>query len=311
MDTKKIKKTFKKTFVSIFALLFPSKRIGRAIRYTGKYQDIPKMFEVTGMLLKKRCVERTVEDCKYYVSVVATVKDEGEYIEEWLEYHKYIGVQHFYIYDNESSDNLEELLAPYIKEGLVTYIAYPGQSMQLEIYNHALDTFGSETYWLMYVDIDEFFVLPQHDNLSEYLKGNENYDQIVVPWYIYGDSGYKVQTEGLVIERFTFRCRNVHSTGKSISRSHRMLYALVHKHCIYGKEIVANPEEVRCHHYYGKSEEEFINKKIKRGDVMHGAKNTPKLTEFRAFNKNDVHDDCMEKHVEPVKKAIAETRSKT
>lgn len=303
-------KFLKKTFVSIFALFFPNKKIGRAVRYTGKYESIPKMFEVTGKLLKKRCVEKVPEDCKYYVSVIATVKNEGEYMEEWLEYYRLIGVSHFYIYDNESSDNLETLLAPYIAEGLVTYTAYPGQAKQLEIYNHALTTFGAESYWLMYVDIDEFFVLVPHSSLPEYLKEKEIYDQVVVPWYIYGDSAQKVQLEGLVMERFTYRCKDLHSTGKSISRSHRMLYALVHKHCIYGEEVRALPEEIRCHHYYGKSEEEFINKKIKRGDVMHGATKTPKLAEFYAFNKNDVQDTIMEKYVDVVKNAIAERRAK-
>ena len=38
---------------------------------------------------------------KYSVSIVAIAKNEGIYFKEWIEYHKLIGIEHFYIYNNE------------------------------------------------------------------------------------------------------------------------------------------------------------------------------------------------------------------
>ncbi|ELV04510.1 glycosyltransferase family 92 protein [Brachyspira hampsonii] len=58
---------------------------------------------------------------KDYISILATVKNEAPYIKEWIEYHRIIGAERFYIYDNESTDNLKEVLEPYIKEGIVIY----------------------------------------------------------------------------------------------------------------------------------------------------------------------------------------------
>ena len=46
---------------------------------------------------------------KYFMSIACIIKNEGPYLREWLEYHKLIGVEHFYVYDNESSDNTKEL----------------------------------------------------------------------------------------------------------------------------------------------------------------------------------------------------------
>lgn len=46
----------------------------------------------------------TISECNYGISIAAIVKDEVEYIEEWIQFHILMGIEHFYIYDNESSD---------------------------------------------------------------------------------------------------------------------------------------------------------------------------------------------------------------
>ena len=56
----------------------------------------------------------------YNLAVVAILKNEGHYLKEWLDYHLLAGVDHFYLYDNDSSDNYDEIIAPYVKAGLVT-----------------------------------------------------------------------------------------------------------------------------------------------------------------------------------------------
>ncbi|MDR0485482.1 MAG: glycosyltransferase family 2 protein, partial [Elusimicrobiota bacterium] len=49
-----------------------------------------------------------------YLSVLAIAKNEAPYLKEWIEYHRALGVEKFYIYDNNSSDNTFEILKPYI-----------------------------------------------------------------------------------------------------------------------------------------------------------------------------------------------------
>lgn len=39
-----------------------------------------------------------------YLAVVAMVKNEGSYLREWLAFHRLVGVQHVFLYDNGSSD---------------------------------------------------------------------------------------------------------------------------------------------------------------------------------------------------------------
>ncbi len=47
---------------------------------------------------------------KYNLSICGIMKDEGPYLVEWLEFHKLVGVEKFYLYDNSSSDNSIDIL---------------------------------------------------------------------------------------------------------------------------------------------------------------------------------------------------------
>ena len=61
----------------------------------------------------------------YDLAVTAILKDEGHYLKEWLDYHLLAGVDHFYLYNNDSTDNQAEVAAPYVKAGLVDYFFLP------------------------------------------------------------------------------------------------------------------------------------------------------------------------------------------
>ncbi len=66
-----------------------------------------------------REMKRDLPQPEYYLAVCAIAKNEGAYFEEWIEWHRKLGVEKFYIYDNESTDNTKEILAPYVESGLV------------------------------------------------------------------------------------------------------------------------------------------------------------------------------------------------
>ena len=54
-----------------------------------------------------------------YLSAVAIVKNEGRYLREWLEFQRLMGAEHVYLYDNGSTDSTDEVLAPFVAEGLL------------------------------------------------------------------------------------------------------------------------------------------------------------------------------------------------
>jgi hypothetical protein len=129
-------------------------------------------------------------DRKYTFSVCALFKNEEKYLKEWIEYHKMIGVDHFYLYDNGSKDRSSHVLAPYIREGLVTLIPWPDRcseqeseipslwvlSTQLTAYENAAKYAAlKQTKWLAFIDVDEYLV-PVHTNtITEVVERYEEY----------------------------------------------------------------------------------------------------------------------------------------
>jgi hypothetical protein len=60
-----------------------------------------------------------------YLTVATLMKNQRRWLREWLEFHILVGVEHFLIYDNDSSDEPLDVLQGYIDEGIVTFIPWP------------------------------------------------------------------------------------------------------------------------------------------------------------------------------------------
>ena len=85
----------------------------------------------------------------YDLAIVAIFKDEGKYLREWLDYHLLAGVEHFYLYNNDSSDDYKEILAPYVEANLVTLTDFPGKAMQYPAYEDAINKYRFESRYLV------------------------------------------------------------------------------------------------------------------------------------------------------------------
>jgi len=91
-----------------------------------------------------------------YLAVCAIMKNEGRYLREWIEFHKIVGVERFYLYDNGSTDDTCDVLAPYVRSGdviLTDWALHPGQ---VQAYDHCLKQNASKARWIAFIDLDEF-----------------------------------------------------------------------------------------------------------------------------------------------------------
>ena len=104
---------------------------------------------------------------RFGVSVMAILKNEAPNMAEWLCHHMAIGVDHFFLYDNGSTDELHEVLKPFADHGIVTTVYFPMRGLQRDANNHVVRFFGATTEWLAYVDIDEFLVPEQDEQIGE------------------------------------------------------------------------------------------------------------------------------------------------
>ncbi|HTH82998.1 MAG TPA: glycosyltransferase family 2 protein, partial [Mucilaginibacter sp.] len=47
------------------------------------------------------------------ICCVAILKNEQRFLDEWLVYHKMIGIDHFFLYDHEREQKLKDFLTPH------------------------------------------------------------------------------------------------------------------------------------------------------------------------------------------------------
>ena len=253
----------------------------------------------------------------HYLSIAAIMKNEKPYLKEWIEYHRLVGVEHFYLCDNDSTDGTKEYLEPYIKKGIITYIELPGADKQLVCYDKIAKEYKDETTWLALIDLDEFLVPLKNKNMPQFLKEFEDASQVSLYWMNYGDNHAFSRSNGLVTEFFTSHGKALNHTVKSIIRPDKVIDFndkwSNHWVKVEGKSVNENHQPVkymlgfnisgdkaRVNHYIIKSFSEFMFKKT-RG---HPDRSKVDYRYYFYHNENDVTDNTMERFLPRLKKRM-------
>ncbi len=222
---------------------------------------------------------------KYFLAVAAIFKNESRFLKEWLEYHHMVGVEHFYLYDNGSTDDYQQVLEPYLKNEMVTLIDWPDRpgkvsedakyrwvhNIQLPAYENAISLSKNETKWLALIDIDEFLVPKFSDTMIPLLEQYEEFPAIRLYWHVYGTSGVQeLQPDQLVIETFHKTCLPDEDFStkffKTIMRPEE--YEQFHwpPHIAMYRndepDIVVNKFECQLNHYINRSVQFFYDTKL-------------------------------------------------
>ena len=162
--------------------------------------------QIKDLLLNHTWLTPLDDNPQIYLSIACIAKNEGQYIKEWIEYHRIVGVQRFYFYDNESTDNTREVLDPYIRSGVVIYRYVAGRTMQCPVYQDAVLKARGQTRWLALIDLDEFIVPIEKDTIPEFLKDFEIYPGVGIDRLNFDHNDFKQPPAahgGLVTANYT------------------------------------------------------------------------------------------------------------
>lgn len=239
------------------------------------------------------------------VAMAAITKNEGPFIAEWVAYHYLLGVEHFFIYDNGSTDGTRAELTPFINCGIVTLIDWPLFPGQIEAYQHAVALLGPHCDWMGFLDIDEFAALPPGLTLPQFLADQPpETDEVVLFWRMFGHSGHRARPDGLVIEQFTRCDPTVWQISKCFVRPDRVrLMHIHHAETVnrtsvdeFGRPVrqvwmherdVPTGERVAVHHYFTRSYDDY-SAKIARGQA--DGRSEKKLEPFEKWDFQHVDD---------------------
>lgn len=254
---------------------------------------------------------------KYNLSAVVIIKDEGNYLKEWLDYYKLLGFEKIYVFDNESDDNTLRLLQPFIKEKYVSYHLIKGKARQMDAYNIAINISRKESKYLAIIDADEFIFLPnKKDNLLKIIdtcfKKNRHIGGLAVNWLIFGSSGYKKKPSGLVTQNYYYRSEYGFKFNKHVKTicDPRKVAGVLNPHYVEynpnyysvntSNQVITGAfsnynvmTKIRINHYFTKSFEEFLRKRD-RGKADQQGKRS--IKDFNLHDKNQIFDDSMKRY---------------
>jgi hypothetical protein len=202
---------------------------------------------------------------KYKLSVCLCIKNEAKHIIDFIEHYIIQGVEHFYIIDNNSDDNLKEILEKSYYNFLITLIsndicidinnAYSSTNGLVAVYNNDIiyETIKKETEWGIVVDIDEFMYGKNGHNIKTFLETiDDSVGCVYVIWNIMTSSTIKNENSNSFhinsnifkrlnydsITNLSYNIKNANDFGKSIFRTSMINCIGLHKsHCTTGKII--------------------------------------------------------------------------
>lgn len=148
---------------------------------------------------------------KYFFCFTSMGKLENKYVKELIEYYKNIGVDKFFLADNnnKNSEKLSDILNNYIIDGLLDIIDVKGiKKDQTQMFSEVYEKHKFECRWMSFFDFDEYLEFRSINNtinIQNYFSKSkfEKCNVILINWVIFNDNNIAKYDNRSLNERFT------------------------------------------------------------------------------------------------------------
>lgn len=167
----------------------------------------------------------------YELCICTMLRNQARFIKEWVMYHSKIGVERWFIYDNNSDDDIENVIAFLQSAGYnITWHLWAWVKTQEAGFAHCALRARASCEWVGFIDVDEFFNVKIKVDLRHviwhYSNPEKKVAEIRTPCYSFGPSGLKdVPSEGVMMG---YTCRLAgRERHKSIVRPDALNHTLI------------------------------------------------------------------------------------
>lgn len=271
----------------------------------------------------------------YELTICAIFQNEAPFLREWLEFHRMIGVEHFWLYNNNSTDNYDEILKPYVRDKIVELFDWPSPpdedwiAYQNLAYADCMSRSLGVAKWVAAIDIDEFIV--PTGNTSQVLSFLKYIEQtrpdvggLMLNWQFFGTSRLEDIPEGkTMVESLLLKAPWNYGGNhqvKTICRPEFVEGCYVHC-CIYkpgygdmhlngfgGPYQPVQIDPIRIHHYFPRTERYLREKKLPRRERYDHRiySEEEKLQFIQRFDQemNQVEDTTMLQYVPRLRRRL-------
>lgn len=141
---------------------------------------------------------------RHQMCICTMLRDQARFLREWVIYHARIGVEHWFIYDNNSADDIKTVVQSLLDASYnVSRHAWPWIKSQEAGFAHCALRARDSCEWVGFIDVDEFFHLPSGLSLQDVLRNQSRAEKIAelrVSCHNFGPSGLrKIPVEGVTV----------------------------------------------------------------------------------------------------------------
>ncbi|XP_028767618.1 glycosyltransferase family 92 protein RCOM_0530710 [Neltuma alba] len=119
---------------------------------------------------------------KHELCACTMVWNQASALREWIMYHSWLGVERWFIYDNNSDDDIEKVIHELDLQGYnVSRQTWPWIKTQEAGFSHCALRARDECKWVGFFDVDEFFYFPNefHHQFGHDVPGENSLKSVV------------------------------------------------------------------------------------------------------------------------------------
>ncbi len=279
-------------------------------------------------------------------TLIATMRDEGPFILEWLAYHRLIGFERVVVCSNDCADGSPALLDALAGEGLLTHLpCAPGPDDKPQLFAYAaVERWlrGRDVDWAMVLDADEFLnVHVGEGRVADLVAAVGDATAVMVNSRVFGDSGHHGWSAEQLLERFTLAAPIEHGVNwsyKTLFRRYKAYHCPLLPHgpgfarddCVgelrpvdgagqpLGERYARSAEFLQSapgtvswrlaqvNHYNTRSREDYLVKYARGGGLRLA---WDREESWGVWNRNEEEDRSIQRHLPGVRRLLVEWRS--
>ena len=241
------------------------------------------------------------------LAICAIIKNEEEYLKDWLDYHLSIGFTDIHLFEDKGSVSHRKITDAYdnvyVEPFSVIGDYMSGHFKQKRLYQWFYDTHVDDYDWCAFIDIDEYFMFEEGYDLERLTEEFNDCQGIYLYWRYHTANGliYKSKDKSVVDTYPEFVDMQLKTDGplmyKSFVNFNIPNFRFVDHHTMSGLyntdgEVNGYGEKYRTFskawlaHYFTKSWEDWCDKMFWRGDIFN---NHRFFDDFFELNKDMGH----------------------
>lgn len=125
----------------------------------------------------------------FYLASCSIVKNEDNYIDDFVAIHKHLGVEFFLFFDRSNNPLSER----YKGRSDIHVIHYPEPNRHAQAWRDGVNWFKGKSKWVQFVDIDQVVVPMKTTDLKEMLRPYEAKAALSLNWHTFGANGRETE----------------------------------------------------------------------------------------------------------------------